>query len=412
MENKYHYVIKLLIESDRRTYDLNVMFSEGDEEELSHFLVGLKEYYNNKHQTEEDLKIQKRVTELLDNSFHYFKWEKVFENLDLTSLNKNGIKIFEKILKSTCYDVFLEKMHKCNDPVIACYYFSKYADVNELSKEAVMQQFINYFEDYKSRIGLSYEKILKKIMETYHNSHNCGGVELDECLVYVYSYLLGKIEYDLESQTVLLRFILAYFDGKYRNALIRRFLEISNSIYFDVSFDRVDEYSRGTNIVELNILTRDFETAIEAFNDNRFLLYENEKLSKLTSDFCYSQENDNFIDRLNSTLRMIREVLRNNMYGGYKEEYLLQIIYSDKIKVLSVNSISIIRELLSEKEFNKFMLHVIDDDITVYCGKMLLLTRDFVNTKMARRISNDSQRALYEMESLLERDQYVNNYKK
>ena len=100
------------------------------------------------------------------------------------------------------------------------------------------------------------------------------------------------------------------------------------------------------------------------------------------------------------------------MYGGYKEEYLLQIIYSDKIKVLSVNSISIIRELLSEKEFSKFMLHVIDDDITVYCGNMLLLTRDFVNTKMARRISNDSQRALYEMESLLERDQYVNNYKK
>jgi hypothetical protein len=152
--------------------------------------------------------------------------------------------------------------------------------------------------------------------------------------------------------------------------------------------------------------------ALELFNNDGFTLYSSDELRDLLSK-GYCGGKTEFKDELCGIVKMFKEK------GGYKKDYILPIIYSSRVKVISYDTIEDIKEILDEDKYNEFMLHIIDDNIRVYINGLafdtnqehFIITEDFFNTKIARRTSGFNHNRVKKIEELLDRRRYVNKTK-
>ena len=413
MESKYRYMVRMYILSPNY-YDEEVTLREGEEQDFVLFLKEFDKYRKNPGIKDAAEKINRLFKTMINNS-HYnnFSWEKTFEFVDLNVINKDELIVFDEMLRKTHYNNFIDKLDTCDDITLACYYYERYAEVNDLPKDKVMKVFNSYIDKYVKRANISYEQLFVKVLEKGFAMH--GSISLNENAIYVAGYLLEHMTFKVMSEDVILNYI-TNCNQYYRRVLIRKFLSSSKQMSWGVSMNKLlADFYREHNIlspfidrVSLYLYAKEPDKALETLNSDEYSLYDEDKLDKLYYGSIY-QESTNFIDYLYNILQVLK--FNNKNCGGFDKQNILDIINNDEIDVLNIECIKFIGELLTEEEFKMFMLDIIEEEIPVYCGKRLLFTHEYLDNKNARKISKEDLVEYSLMMELLEKDKYLSNTK-
>lgn len=404
MEDKYYYVAKVILELGFSKS--NIKFTKGEEAEFVHLL---NEFKKIEYQNEDKLnKIFEVIECYCDDGF---EWEKVFEYLNLEIISNYNLCLFmSTILPSVHYDTFIEKVNKCNDIVLVCYYYHMYIEANHLPIGEVLENYEEYIQSYFSRINKSYREVLLDIAKQpsfslFDEVNNHNGIYLDKYRAYTMHSLINRTTIDIDLINTIMHNI-KIFDELTRNNLIRHILNKSTDMYFDFS---IEDNRNKTDRIELSLYAKDVKGAIETIQNSDFRLYDIEQLNTLINNSCY-KNNDvyPFIDRLKYILNVFLSNKKDNLNGGFRKNDIDYFIYSDKIEIISLDSIKIIKELLSKEDFNKFMLNkVIENNIPVYWGDDVLYTLEYFDTKLARRVPAKDYMEYEEVIKLLQRDNYL-----
>ncbi len=389
MEDTYYYAARYVLKTNERIY------FDHEEEECAKLLEAFSKMHS-------DNEVKKMVKEIISRNYGRLDYDKLFEKLNLDIVNDNVLYAINTVLKNINYDYFVDIVNKHDNPIIVGYYYKLYGKVNKMPKDVVKKDFIYYIEEYINRKNIDYNELLEEII-----NYRIRDEELQLTKLSIINDLLDMVTLDKKLDDELLEYIIdCRLDEK--DDVFRKYLN-KTSIHNNV---RYHSNSREFNPVEINLLLKNIDMAIELFNNDGFTLYSSDELRDLLNKGYYGGKTE-FKDELCGIVKMFKEK------GGYKKDYIFPIIYSSRVKVISYDTIEDIKEILDEDKYNEFMLHIIDDNIRVYINGLafdnnhehFIITEDFFNTKIARRTSGFNHDRVRKIEELLDRRRYVNKTK-
>lgn len=398
MEGKYKYVAKLLMQPDINLTDCGVRFNDGEEGEFLELLKELNDFYPPYSETDD------KIIDIIEKiRLHYchFNWEEVFELMDFNIISKRNEALFNKILMSVFYDTFIKKMDKCNNPILANYYFNIYGKVNNIEKEEIDRVYHNYLDNYLIRSGNNPTDLLNKTLVSTIKTQN--GLNIENSYVTFICCLLDKVLLNAEISKKVIIYSLGL--NKENGLLLKRkVLLTDNALVFENNSNELQ-----ADRVGLCLDAGYYNEAINTFESIDYSLYNKDALNTLLNT-SYLDKNTLY-DRLDVFLELFVYRYNSKQLYGLRKDYIYNYIYSHKIKVISCKSISMIKTMLPEEDYNSFMLHIIDNNIPVYWGEDHIYTLEYFNTKAARKLLSNDFDAYNKVRDLLQRDKYVTRTK-
>ncbi len=390
MENKYTYYVNIILDNAGSSIKGLYTFNKGEEIDLVNVL---KEFNQNYKSNDDKYKpiVKNAVKSIIYSSKDNLDINKLWDYLNLDIIRDSNIELFDYVLQNIHFDDFMNKVNRSKDFILVCYYYIKYAKVNNLFKEDVMKHFDTYLDNYVDVNGLNYDKFLDKLysIEKLNKDYENRGLSVEESIAYIVHHSIGKIS-DTKFSWIMQKFST---NTPYGVKMVKKILKEYPDIFFT-----------DTDRVLLNVYIRNSEEAAKIFNSDEYKLYDDAGLNQLINNgrCCV------VTDRFGHVISAISWATRKERGpGGFQKKDINSIIYSDKIKIISFDSIRSIKAILKEEDFNKFMLHVIDDGIVVY-------DRGYGNNTTAKyAIDNMPKNRIkegiinQEKLDLLERSQYV-----
>ena len=407
MVNKHKYIVSLLMQDGINLSIDYYSFSNGDENDFVAILKEMIEYNNTVYdkflsESGRGAKTKERIGKIIRNS-PTLDWRKIWDIVDLQDLRGYNIDVFDKMLKSIYYDEFIEKVKKCNRYVLVCFYFIRYATINDLPIDELMRDYNDYLDIYSQRTKNDLRQVLldtvdhESFVKNQRSYSNCQ-LAYNSSFVAAVSALMDKTQSTFDKTRVLEQIML---NKECQKPLIRKFLSLTSDLYFEKPGFKTDR-------VDLNILIRNGLDAVDSFYNKRYTLYDDNQVNDFIKNGTYRIKNNDlpFTDRLSRIIRHYREQTAGNNYGGFNKNDFISIIGGDKVRIIHYDDLKIIRDILDKDEFSEFMIHVIEDDVKVYFGDTTLITYEYTTTK-APKLSASEWAMQHPVQSMLEKGQYI-----
>ncbi len=230
MENKFHYLIMLLTQTQISLSHSDSGLESGEEKELGELFKECNHYIELSDKNDRYLKISKALNEIISASYHnHFNFEKAFMEVDLNLLSKVTASFFDEMLKNTNYDNFKKKLDCCYNPVLACYFYQRYIEVNRLFDEVILKDFNVYMENLTEKTGKDYDTLFYDISDT--ESKELDLTVFDESWTYVLCYLMDKVHLEVGQATGFICHV-CNSKSKYINKIINKFLYNTTDMYY------------------------------------------------------------------------------------------------------------------------------------------------------------------------------------
>ncbi len=400
MENKFHYLIMLLTQTQISLSHSDSGLESGEEKELGELFKECNHYIELSDKNDRYLKISKALNEIISASYHnHFNFEKAFMEVDLNLLSKVTASFFDEMLKNTNYDNFKKKLDCCYNPVLACYFYQRYIEVNRLFDEVILKDFNVYMENLTEKTGKDYDTLFYDISDT--ESKELDLTVFDESWTYVLCYLMDKVHLEVGQATGFICHV-CNSKSKYINKIINKFLYNTTDMYYSCQLYFLKEFHKdyktqldfSLDRVNLYLHVRNPKAAIKALNDDKYTLYDGGySLETLLTTYTFPKDKL-FVDQLAGILLSLQKAIRFSGHsGGFSPQDIYDIIYSDKIKVICKDSLEIIHDLFMNyikdaDGYFKFVEHIHEKNIKVYCDKEGIFLMDIVDTKNGRRLTD------------------------
>ncbi len=392
MENKYAYYVKIALSGRENAIGGFYLFNKGEEIDLVNVLKEINLHYKSYNKEKKEI-VQYTIHNIIENSKGNLNAKTLWDNLDLDIIRDINMELFDYVLKNIYFDDFMNKVNSFWDCFLVCYYYMKYAVINNLSKEDVMKYFDVYLDNHVRDNNMNYDDYIECLCETSIKSlcsaYEDKGLSVEKNIAYILHHSIGKINYKN-----VLRIMHEYpANTPYGVKLVKKFLNENDSMYFGMS-----------DKVLLNLRIRNSEEAARIFNSDDYNLYGSDgRIEELINKGQYYD----VTDRFEKVIETICQEQEKEGLGGFQRSDINKIIYSDKIKIISFKCINYIKRIVSNEEFNSFMLHVLDDKIIVYDEKDgVCTTVNYILNNMPKNCTKTNEISQDKLD-LLERSQYI-----
>lgn len=305
---------------------------------------------------------KENALKLLFDKLMPLDFNKVWLNIDIDDYCDISELIFKSIMKVISLDSFINKVNKCDDIELVYVLYMLYGKIHNISAEEINKKFILYLEEYIELHQNTYEELFLYHFATYRSGGNFVYKEL-------VNLLFSKINLDCvidegNGKTTLLKNKIArkLYYGAQDKGIINTFLNLNPGIYFE------GDYSSDIDIFRLNLIAGNLEKAKEIFNSDVYELYSLEQYNALKNDGYYDIEKYGMpVDRLKGVLFVLE--INASIEPQKRKKALLDLIYSNKIKMVSCDSLDRIRASLTEAEYNEYIEYieyVLNNNILIY----------------------------------------------
>lgn len=291
------------------------------------------------------------LTKVFLNNLTSLDWSKVWLNINEQIYNNKNKFIFEYIMKFISLESLIKKINEsaCIELVYELYML--YGKVNKIPLEEMEQKYITYLDSAIKRKGSTYEQTF---IYCFDNARNYNIFEHN--LVNIACILLENINLNFVikngAKTIALKDKIALDSSIFHvsHKIINKFLSLNPGMYFKNSC-----YGVTSDICQLNFIVGNNDEGKKIFNSNDYQLYSLQqynalKNSKYYDTKKYGQPIDNLAGIVTSAEKTI----------------LLELLYSDKIKMIGAEYLHIIKNKLGDEEYLRFMEHIKQNNILIY----------------------------------------------
>ena len=385
------------------TFKPYVSFKKGQEEIFIKMMRDFKDYHVRKNE-HVDCYAKERL-EYMMKSYWKLDWSKIWETYDLQEYTGPLQTLLEQILKYIDWETFRNKVDEYNDLVLVRRFYTNYAHYNNKNIRIVDKAFKEYLNKALKRMKKTPEKALLEIIddyeETFQRGHENRGAEyyLYNSKAKLFNILLSVANLDARvtynNKKVLLKDLILY--KILRNGRIKEWISDESIPHLKLSEGQREELKNlldnykgqyfsknvydtdlsGYDRASLNFLTDKVDKVFEAFEDEDFEVYDYKQLSYLFKSGFYKTEGKPFVDRFANIMRFL--TVKPNidcMKGGLLRVEFLDFIYSDKVKVISYQTLLNIKNYLSEKEFSDYLCDLAERKVPIYFGDYLGLKKE------------------------------------
>lgn len=351
-----------LVESANHNYNYIIgnkqyTFVEGKEKDFTIFLESWTEVFNRACSNGRTLgsmsNYQDSLLKIFVNSLTNLNWEEVWLNINEHIYNNDNKFIFEYLMKSISFDSFIKKINECNDLRLVYQFYILYGKINKLSPDETKQKYITYLDNTITRIGSTYEIMLdyyfdQSVIDNNSDLEDLICILLEKAdLDYVVEDKLNNNDKIIHSLKDKIAVNLAIFHGS--DKIINKFLSLNPSMYFK------NGYGNTTDICQLNFRVGNNEEGKRIFNSDEYQLYSLQQYNALKNNKYYDvNDYDQPVDYLAGILR------------SAEKSILLELLYSDKVKMVGAEYLHVIKNILGDEEYEKFMEHVDKNNILIY----------------------------------------------
>lgn len=335
------------------TVDENFIFAEGEEKDFANFIEAWTEVF--KQVRSKGLTIytagnyQEILLKAFVNNLITLDWNNVWLNINEEIYNDDNKYIFEYIFKSISLDSFIKKLNECNNIEFVYKFYMLYGHINKIPLSDMKQTFLTYLDNAIKRENSTYEITLD---EYFTQFQSFLGRNLDLLLI-----LLEKANLDceIEKDHILLKDKIAVSltgptvnDDRDTKKIISKFLSLKPGMYFTSNY-------KATDICQLNFLVGNNEKGKEIFYSDNYQLYSPEQYTVLKNHGYYN------IEQYGKPVDYLEGIIESA-----ERSVLLELLYSEKIKMVGVEYLSDIKYKLGEEEYNKYIEYIKSNNILTY----------------------------------------------
>lgn len=145
-----------------------------------------------------------------------------------------------------------------------------------------------------------------------------------------------------------------------------------------------DSFGRTTNTIRLNVKVGNYARALKEF-DRLPIFYGPNDLTQLYNNSIYLKNQGEILN--DELYLLLNDVRKSEFTEEQKKSFVQHVVISDSVKMISLNSLSIIEEILGEEEFDKFRYFLIhsmaegEKGIYDYSGGKLIEGFDIYNIR-------------------------------
>ena len=378
------------------TFKSYIKFSKGQEEVFMDTIIEFKDYCK-QHGGNADARAEDELKYIMENS--EIDWNKIWEETDIEDYCGPLEAFIEKILCFIDWKTFQAKVNKSDNYVLVKRLYHLYCWQKGIEESTKNKAYEAYLDVTLKRTGKTPEGELREIidnfMEIFERGYGVDTVEsyLQRCKIEIFAILMAKANLntlvDYREKKVTLKNLLFFRILKWgqisewiRDDEKKPSLNVDHGKQLRVLFnncddfifkgkpldDVFDDYDRAT----LTYMMKDIEEALEIFNRKEYPIYDQKQLDSLLETGIYQTNNSPFVDRFATMLKFIcidnPEAVMNNRINRLK---FMEFIYSSKVRVISYATLMILKNYLSEEEFNDYLTHINDEGIQIYFGDYL-----------------------------------------
>lgn len=328
-------------------------FTFGEEKDFTNFVEIWTEAYkracHNGRTIGATRDYQENLSYVFINNLATLDWGKVWLNINEQIYNVDNKFIFEYIMKSISLDMFIEKINNCNDSRLVYNFYMLYGRVNNVSQDEMKQKYITYLDIFLKRIDSTYEIMLNNYFDQllFENENDLEDII---CILLEQSNLDYMVEEDdgiihsLKDKIAVQLSMLIKSDK-----VTNEFLALKPAIYFK------NGYGNTTDICQLNLEVGNNEEGKRVFNSDDYQLYSLQQYNTLRNRKFYDiKEYGRPIDNLSGIVMSAEKTT------------LLELLYSDKVKMIGAEYLHVIKNKIGNEEYEKFMKHVNKNSILIY----------------------------------------------
>lgn len=338
------------------------VFENGEEKEFAKFLKAwtktVKDLYSM------DISDYKEsLMRIFINNLTTLNWKKVWLNIDPTIYINDNKFVFKYLMKQIDFSDFKEKINKCDDLVLVYNFYKLFADVNNIPFEKLCKLYAAYVDKLIKRTNSSYEYELNELLK--QEDIDIGKDYSDiMCILMKKANLNYPVPHTLYSENIItlgaqIADYLSYkmYPNENEIKTINAFLNTTNEMYFDISC------LHSTDICDLNIIAGNIEDARRIFNSDEYQLYSQEQLDVLTKNREYRTEGYGYpVDRLYNLI--------NHAISKRDPEFIKELLYSDKVKMINAKNLFLIENALDNKEeYVKYLAYLVKNNKIIYADK-------------------------------------------
>lgn len=199
----------------------------------------------------------------------------------------------------------------------------------------------NYFERVLIRMGSSLDEEVLTFLLSQDLDMNCVGEDMYDTPVTLMDELAN-----IKSQKIM-------------NMFLKK-LGNSNRKYFGIPY-----YKSHTDLCRMNIIAGNLDKALEIFNSEDYQLFfrnidedyifENFKEGKVCLFIKnFLGEQSDILFQIINTIKDSKNTLEN------KKSFLIQILYSGKVRIFNISNLKLIEEILGTEDYNLFVEYLKD----------------------------------------------------
>ena len=405
---KSKYLVENWIRSDNYflfTFKPYVTFEKGQENEFIEAIYELRDYY--KKSGHMDLRVNDTLKYIMKISD--LDWNMIWQKTNIDEYFGPLDEYIACLLNHIEWKTFKDKVNQSNNYIVVHILYHLYCRDNEISSKKEHAAYEEYLTIFFERTKKTPESILFKMIIDYTNSferrHDVGSYFYDSKYE-IFKMLILRSNLDtiiqFENKNVSLKNLLFYRILKHGSvsdwlgdsddpSRADPCLKVDNKKSLNVLFSACNDfifsgeplnsdfndYDRAT----LTYMTKYIEDALEIFDNKEYPIYDQNQLNSLLETGIYQANNSPFIDRFATMVKFIcidnpKAILEN---GATRPEFM-EFIYSPKIRIISYATLMIIKNYLSEKEFNDYLKYINTFEIQIYFGDYLGLHSDSQTT--------------------------------
>ena len=266
-------------------------------------------------------------------------------NLDAVLKDRDLIRIFRNNYYERVYDLLGK-------------YVKKYELDSQERLELQNRLFIEYMKitALKRKDNHVYERILVGILENY---------EFKDIIIYILNQdinLTYRIINSKNMRTPLINILATRIKDKDIMKLLLTKITKLGVNYFENNYTK-----ENMDLCRMNIIAGNLKEAYNIFNDSNYKIIKNNlDLDKILKENCQI-ELDNFNYKEDDLLyQIILTINDSDIDNTMKKKLLITILKNSKVKVLNTKLINIIREILEENLFKKFLEYLEESKIVLY----------------------------------------------
>lgn len=387
------------------TFKPYISFEKGQEKEFMETIIEFRDYCK-QDGGHADARAEDELKGIMDIST--LNWDEIWEKTKIEDYCGPLKAYIERLLYFVDWETFKKKVNQSNDYVIVRRLYYLYCYANKISDEKENANYEEYLTAFLERTKKTPEGILCKMICDFENSFERGhGVDTVESYYYkakrkVFTTLIRRANLDTIVQfgdkKISLKNLLFYrilkrgdvstwlgdsddpnrkepsFKVDNKELLNVLLSACSDFIFSGEPLDNsFDDYDRAT----LTYMMGNIEGALKIFDKEEYPVYDQNQLNSLLETGIYQTNNSPFVDRFATMVKFIcvdnpKAIMKN---GATRPEFM-DFIYSSKVRVISYATLMILKNYLSEEEFNDYLTHINDEGIHLYFGNYLGLSSD------------------------------------